>query len=131
MLSLSLDVASVGCFAFASGMVFVLHFLEQPAYSFLSKFNSNTSVTTDVEFQLKLTKKVLGQFLAAGVPQIKAGLLVAGTICSVILVYKSGNIISLRSLLVLCGVIIIPIMAKSALPAAHRVSELSPLANKQ
>jgi len=124
----NLDVASMVCFAFASGMVFVLHVVEQPAYALLTGLRESIPESTETKLLLTHTKNVLGQFLAVRVPQIKAGLLVAGTACSAVLVYTSGDFNSLRGLLVLCGIFFIPIMAKKALPAAQRVAAVSPSA---
>ena len=125
---LFLDVATMVCFAFASGMVFVLHFVEQPAYALLTGLRENIPESTETKLLLTHTKNVLGQFLAVRVPQIKAGLLMAGTAYSAVLVYTSGNFISRRGLLVLCGIFFVPIMAKQALPAAQRVAAVSPSA---
>ncbi len=125
---LFLDVATMICFAFASGMVFVLHVVEQPAYALATGLRENTPESTEAKLVLTNTKNVLGQFLAIRVPQFKAGLLVAGTACSAVLVYTNGDFISLRGLLVLCGIFFVPIMAKKALPAAQRVAALSPSA---
>ena len=76
---LFLDVASIVCFAFASGMVFVLHFVERPANGLLRSHPESIPESPETNFQLVSTKIILGQFLDAGVPQVKAGLLVAGT----------------------------------------------------
>lgn len=119
-MSLSLDVISVACFAFAGGMVFVLHFVEKPANDLFKSNPENLPETPETNFLLVSTKTMLGQFLAAGVVQIKAGLLAAGTAVSAILVYLSGDYVSLRALLVLCGIVFIPIMAGTTLPAAKK-----------
>ena len=111
---LFLDVATMVCFAFASGMVFVLHVVEKPAYVLLTGPPRDMPESPETQLQLMHTKNVLGQLLAARVPQIKAGLLVAGTACSAVLVFRSGDIVSLRGLLVLCGIVFVPIMAKTA-----------------
>ena len=128
MSPLFLNVASLICFALASGMVLVLHVLEHPAFIILKDSRGNISESTETLLLLKETKNMLGTLLAARVQQIKAGLLVAGTIFSAILLFQSKEFVSLRGLLVLCGILFIPIMAKSALPAARRLAEVPPSA---
>ncbi len=75
---LFLDVASIACFAFASGMVFVLPVVEKPAYVLLTGLRGDMPESPETRLQLMQTKNVLGQLLAARVPQIKAELLCGG-----------------------------------------------------
>lgn len=119
MLALSLDAASMLFFALASGMVMVLHVLEKHAYDVLRSRRAKRLDSEEKRAIILGTKELLGRFHEAGIPQLKAGLLAAGTVCSAGMLLVGGRFTSARGLLVLYGAVFIPIMAMTALPAAR------------
>lgn len=110
-------------------MVLGLNVLERPARAVLRGVPKQYSPSARAVSQMRQTQSVLGTLLAARIPQIKARLLVAGIVASGFAVVQSRNVVSLQGLLVLCGIIFIPVIAGTAVPAARRLAAVSPTAD--